>query len=164
MSYLQVQSMLDGLAGLAHHWYEKVHFMKELSDDAIDTVVSHFSKGKAPLYAFSLQQTGGAMQRGSAKEAAYSHRDALYNCILVSGWLDPGESEVHVQWTRNFWEAMRPFSTGGVYVNDIGRDVEEGEDLIRAAYGASYQRLVALKNKYDPTNLFRLNQNIRPTV
>jgi Berberine and berberine like. len=69
------------------------------------------------------------------------------------------EDERHIAWARAFWAAMRPFATGGVYVNNLG---EEGEDRVRAAYGANYARLAALKAKYDPDNLFRLNQNIRP--
>jgi FAD/FMN-containing dehydrogenase len=95
---------------------------------------------------------------------AYSHRDAQYNLVIPAIWTDPGESEVHIRWARELDEAMEPFTTGGVYVNDIGREVEDGADLIRSAYGASYQRLVTVKNKYDPTNLFRHNQNIKPTV
>ncbi len=115
------------------------------------------------LEALSLpffQQTGGAMQRGNT---AYAHRDALYNLILIAQWLDPGESEIHVKWTRDLWEALQPFATGGVYVNDVGREADDGADMVRAAYGASYPRLVEVKNKYDPANLFRHNQNIKPT-
>lgn len=76
-------------------------------------------------------------------------------------WTDPTEPEAHIQWARTYWEAVHPFSTGGVYMNFLGN---EGEERVRAAYGfQKYERLVALKNKYDPTNLFRFNQNIRPT-
>jgi FAD/FMN-containing dehydrogenase len=78
--------------------------------------------------------------------------------------LDPGESERHVRWTRELWQALRPYGTGGVYVNNIGREEEDGADQVRAAYGANYQRLAELKKKYDPENLFRHNQNIKPAV
>ena len=74
----------------------------------------------------------------------------------------PAEAPGHIQWTRNFWNAVEPFATGQVYVNHL--DAEEGTTRIRAAYGRNYDRLVALKNRYDPTNLFRLNQNIKPSV
>ena len=164
MSYGQVQTMLDAIALPGRQYYEKVHFIGDISDGAIDSVISHFQQVSSPLSGVMFQQTGGAMRRGSPDDAAYSQRDAQYNFIILSCWLDPGESEIHLKWTRELWEAMRPHSTGGVYVNDIGREVEEGADLIRSAYGESYQRLVALKNKYDPTNLFRHNQNIKPTV
>jgi hypothetical protein len=78
--------------------------------------------------------------------------------------LDPGESEIHVKWTRELWEALQPHATGGVYVNDIGREADGDGDLIPRAYGPSYRRLVEVKNKYDPTNFFRYNQNIKPTA
>ena len=78
---------------------------------------------------------------------------------------DSGEAEACIRWAREFWDAMQPHSTGSVYVNYLGREADEGADRVKAAYGPEkYQRLVALKNKYDPTNLFRLNQNIRPEL
>ena len=82
---------------------------------------------------------------------------------IDSMWDDPHDSEANIAWTREFWDTMRPFSPGGLYLNFPGFG-EENEVLVRAAYGANYERLVALKNKYDPTNLFRMNQNIKPTV
>ena len=86
---------------------------------------------------------------------------AAYDYVIYSMWTEPGESDRHIQWTRDFAAAMQPFAVG-VYVNEMG---SEGEDRVRAAYNPeTYERLVALKNKYDPTNLFRLNQNIKPTV
>jgi FAD/FMN-containing dehydrogenase len=92
---------------------------------------------------------------------AFPHRDQHYDFQILSQWSDPTDSAENIQWTRAFFEAMQPFLERGVYVNNLG---EEGEDRVKEAYGANYERLVALKNKYDPTNLFRLNQNVRPTV
>jgi len=83
-----------------------------------------------------------------------------YNFLISSGWTDPADSEKNVRWTRKFWEAMAPFSAKAVYVNYTS---DEGDDVVKAAYGPARKRLVALKKKYDPTNLFRLNQNIKPT-
>ena len=83
--------------------------------------------------------------------------------MLTAQWLDPGESERHVRWIREWWQALRPYATGGVYVNHIGREDEDGADQVRAAYGTNYQRLAELKMQYDPANLFRHNQNIKPT-
>jgi FAD/FMN-containing dehydrogenase len=108
-----------------------------------------------------FQQSGGAMRWG---DTAYAHRDILCNLILLAEWLDPRESEGHVRWTRELWQALRPHGTGGVYVNNIGREEEDGADQVRAAYGANYQRLAELKQKYDPENLFRHNQNIQPAI
>jgi FAD/FMN-containing dehydrogenase len=82
----------------------------------------------------------------------------------LSSWLDPVVDDVNVRWTRELAEVMRPFTTGSGYVNQIGLETDEGSERIKAAYGANYERLVAVKNKYDPTNLFRHNQNIKPTV
>ena len=164
MSYVELQTMVDAMALPGRQNYEKAHFLASISDGAIGTLISHFEQVTSPLSFVMLQQTGGEMRRGAGDKAAYSHRDANYNFVIFATWLDPGESEVHIQWARSLWEEMQPFTTGGVYVNDIGREVEEGSDLMRAAYGANYQRLVALKNKYDPHNLFRHNQNIKPRV
>jgi FAD/FMN-containing dehydrogenase len=92
---------------------------------------------------------------------AFGLRDDQWDYDVISQWTDPAEAARHIQWTRDFWNAVEPFASGQVYVNHL--DAEEGT-RIRAAYGPGYERLVALKNKYDPTNLFRLNQNIKPTV
>ena len=108
-----------------------------------------------------LQQAGGAIARVPTDATAYANRGAAFDCIPIAIWEDPARDAANVAWSRAVWEAMRPFSTGGVYVNNLG---EEGEERIRAAYGANYARLAALKAKYDPTNLFRLNQNIRPAA
>jgi len=79
--------------------------------------------------------------------------------MILSSWSDPADSNRNINWTREFAEAMRPMLERDLYVNDLG---QEGEEMVRAAYGPNYQRLVALKTKYDPTNFFRVNQNIRP--
>ena len=98
-----------------------------------------------------------------AGDTAFGHRDTGYEWATISAWLDPGESAGHIRWTREFSQAMLPF-TKGFYVNQVGTEAEEGADLIRQAVGANYQRLADLKRQYDPTNLFRHNQNITPTV
>jgi FAD/FMN-containing dehydrogenase len=107
---------------------------------------------------------GGATSRRAKDANAFSHRETQYQLVIVSAWRDAGESERHIRWGRETAEAMEPFITGGSYINVLGRETEEGVDRIRAAFGENYARLVALKNKYDPTNLFRHNQNIRSTV
>src|SRR6266446_4435858 len=160
-AYTEFQSMFDAGFPPRNQYYEKAHFMQEISDDAIDIVVEHFASVPSPLSLLFFQQSGGAMRRG---DTAYAHRDVLCNLILVAQWLDPGESERHVRWTRELWQALRPYGTGGVYVNNIVREEDDGADQVRAAYGANYQRLAELKKKYDPENLFRHNQNIKPAV
>jgi FAD/FMN-containing dehydrogenase len=161
MAYTELQSMLDAANPPGRQYYLKAHFLREISNDVIDILIDHFTSVPSPLSMLFFQQTGGAMRRGNT---AYAHRDALYNLLLIAQWLDPGESERHVHWTRELWQALRPYTTGGVYVNDIGQEADEGADQIRAAYGTNYQRLAELKQKYDPTNLFRHNQNIKEAV
>jgi len=106
-----------------------------------------------------LEQFGGAVARVSADETAFAQRDALFNLAVISRWADPSTAQTHIDWARESTDAMRPYASGGVYVNYLGA---EGADRVRAAYGAKYDKLVAVKRKYDPQNLFRVNQNIQP--
>jgi FAD/FMN-containing dehydrogenase len=158
--YPALQSMLDeGFpSGLQVYW--RSDFLKALPDEAIDTLVEQFSSVTSPLSALLIEQFGGAVGRVPAGDTAFAQRDALFNLAIISRWADPTTAASHVEWARRSGEAMRPFASGGVYVNYLG---DEGEDRIRAAYGPEkHARLVALKRQYDPANLFRLNQNINP--
>jgi FAD/FMN-containing dehydrogenase len=162
MSYLQVQTMLDAMmpAGLRNYW--KTNFLKDLSDEAIDTLVTYFATVPSALTAAVIEQFGGAVGRIGEDETAFSPRDQRFNLAIASRWTDPAESEKHRQWTRELWDVMQPFATDAVYVNYLPED--EG-DRVKALYGAAkYERLVRLKNTYDPTNFFQLNANIKPTV
>jgi FAD/FMN-containing dehydrogenase len=104
---------------------------------------------------------GGAAQRYDEQAMAASHRSAEYSIAINTSWADPQDSDEQVQWTRDLWTAIRPFSSGGVYVNFLSAD--DGEDRVRAAYGSDkFERLVQLKSKYDPQNLFQMNKNIKP--
>jgi FAD/FMN-containing dehydrogenase len=163
MPYVALQSIVENFnpPGMRNYW--KSDFLTQLSDDAIDLLVEEYPSVPAPHSHLVIEQMGGAVSRIGEDEMAVSHRDAPYNAIIVGMWDQPAEDERTIAWVRRVWEALRPFSSGGVYVNyQMG---DEGEDRVHAAYGAEkYERLVALKNKYDPTNLFRLNQNITPTA
>jgi FAD/FMN-containing dehydrogenase len=159
IAYTALQSMFDAAYPARNQYYQKDHFFHDIGDDTIDIVVEHFARVSSPLSLPFFQQSGGAMQRGNT---AYAHRNALYNLVLSAQWRDPVESERHVRWTRELWQALRPYATGGTYVNHIGREDDDGVNQVRAAYGTNYQRLAKLKSKYDPTNLFRHNQNIKP--
>ena len=161
MPYAAAQTMADFLWPRGFHNYWKSGFLKELSDDLIDTVVSFYEKVPSPMTTIVLEHNGdGAMDRVPDDATAFGHRDRPYNFLLTSVWSDPAATDTNIRWTREFWDAMQPFLAGSVYVNYLG---DEGEERVKAAYPpAKYQRLVALKMKYDPTNLFRLNQNIKP--
>jgi hypothetical protein len=124
-------------------------------------MVDHYTTVPAPHTHVVVEHLGGAVRRVGNDEMAVDHREALYNFLIVGMWANAAEDAKVIGWVRELWGALQPFSSGGLYVNyeaehDVGR--------VQAAYSPTkYARLVALKNKYDPTNLFRLNQNIMPT-
>jgi FAD/FMN-containing dehydrogenase len=160
MSYLQLQSMFDpGFpAGRLNYW--KSSFLRELSDEAIDTLVARLAAFPSPLSAFALEPLGGAVSRVGVDQTAFHHRKVGFSLVIVSMWTDPAESARQIEWTREFWNAMQPFSSEAVYVNYL--DADEAE-RVPAAYGAAtYQRLRRIKERYDPENFFRSNQNIAP--
>jgi FAD/FMN-containing dehydrogenase len=144
--------------GLNYYW--KSHFLKTITPDVIEAAVSHFAMSPSPLSKILFQQYGGAIGRVGKTETAFWHRDAEYDFIPTSIWTDPAQSRDNLEWARNLWEAVKP-SSSGVYVNNLG---EEGEDEVKKAYGGHYERLAALKSKYDPINFFRLNQNVAPSA
>lgn len=157
--YPQLQRMLDAgsPAGLRNYW--KAGFLNGLDDDAVATIVEHCHRGTMPGIMLEIFQFDGATNRMAPNATAFAHRSAKFDFTAVAKWSDPAQDERYITWARDFYEAMRPHMSGGVYVNYLG---VEGEERVRAAYGANYERLVALKAQYDPTNLFRLNQNIAP--
>jgi hypothetical protein len=161
MSYLTLQSAPDeGFPpGRQHYW--KSSYLKDLSDEAIEVLVRLVKEMPSPYSGVGLQRMHGAASRVELSATAFWHRDEHYDLLILSQWAHPTDSEENVRWTRELFEAMRPFFGEGVYVNNLG---EEEEDRIEEAYGGHYGRLVALKDKYDPHNLFRLNQNVEPAT
>jgi FAD/FMN-containing dehydrogenase len=139
--------------------YWKGDTVREIGDGLIDTVVSHFEKAPSPRSAVLWFPLDGAAGRVPPDATAYPHR-GLVHLGFYSLWTEASENEPNIAWAREGFEAIRPFSAGGVYVNELGMD--ESDDRIRGAYGSNYARLAQLKAKYDPQNLFRLNANIRP--
>jgi FAD/FMN-containing dehydrogenase len=162
--YCKIQTLFDEAFLRGRRYYFKSNFTRRISDDMIDTLVEHFRAAPSPMSMVYFQQLGNAANRVDATATAFSHRDALCEWGCDAVWLDPAEDAANIRWAREAAEAMLPFTTGSDYVNHIGLEAEEGTDRIKAAFGANYDRLVALKNRYDPTNLFRHNQNIKPTV
>ncbi len=161
MPYTEVQAAGDALFPIGLRYYWKSHFLTEISGAAVEATVNHFAKVPSPRSLVVFQQFGGAVSRVGRSETAFWHRDVQYDNICASVWTGPADSETQVPWVREWWDLMKPFSIGGEYVNNLG---EEGEDRVRSAYGANYERLVVLKNTYDPDNFFRLNANIKPTL
>jgi FAD/FMN-containing dehydrogenase len=161
MTYCTLQRASD--AGFPpdqlHYW--KAGWLKDLSDDAIEVMLRFAAEKPSPATAIALQQMHGAAARVDPAATAFPHRANLYDFLLLSQWADSADSERNIRWTQAFFEAMEPFMERGVYVNDLG---EEGDERVRAAYGANYARLAALKDKYDPTNLFRMTHNVKSTT
>jgi len=158
--YTTVQNMLTEVfqAGRLHYW--KAGFVQTFSDGAIEALVDFFA-GAVPGFfaAIAIEHLGGAVSRVGPQDTAFSHREAQHSLLVVRMWQDPAESDDNIDWARRCYRTADPFLEGGVYVNYLG---DEGEARVRAAYAVNYERLTAVKKKYDPTNLFRLNQNIKP--
>ena len=159
--YTALQSMFDPSVPHGWHRYWKSVELPALTDDVIDTLVEHASAQTSPKSYCIVFQLGGALARAREDETAFSQRDATYNVNINAVWTeDDPEGERHVAWARDFFSAMQPHAGGRVYVNFLG---DEGAKRVRQAYGdRQYERLVELKRAYDPTNFFRLNQNIEP--
>lgn len=164
MAYREVQTQLDAAAVRGRRYYIKSSFMRSISDDAIDALIDRFANVPSPHTLVFFQQLGNSANRIGAQETAFSQRDALCEWGCLSSWVDPAADGMNIGWTRALAEAMQPFSSGGAYITQLGVEAEEGADRIKDAFGPNYEQLVALKNKYDPTNLFRHNQNVKPVV
>lgn len=162
MPYTVLQTLFDHGAPHGLQYYTRSANLRALDDGAIDAVIAHAARVASPLSAIHIHHMQGAVSRVGAGETAYSNRDAAFTLNVIAAWEDPAESPDHMRWVRDLSAAVQPFASGGVYVNFLG---DEGEERVRAAYGtATYERLAAVKNSYDPTNVFRLNQNIKPRI
>jgi hypothetical protein len=164
MPYTALQGMLDAGMAPGIRAYFKAEFLSELSDDAIETLARHGAGRPGPMVQLLLEPLGGAIGRVDENDSALGRRDVPWVFHALSMWMDPDEgmADAHVAWARQLAADMAPHTTPGVYLNFTS---DEGEDRVRSTYGEErYARLVALKDRYDPTNVFRLNQNIKPSA
>jgi hypothetical protein len=162
MSYLQMQTMFDPWAPPGRHAYWKSNFLSSLPDEAIETFHRYALTAPSPYTNGPwLETVHGAVSRSDSANTAFAHRRRPFNFSVFSSWSDASETTRNIAWTRECWDAMRPFMVPGAYANYLE---DEAGPHARVAYGANYDRLVKLKDKYDPTNLFRINHNIRPSV
>jgi FAD/FMN-containing dehydrogenase len=160
LPYVAMQSLLDPLWGPGAHNYFKAGWLRGLDDRAIDTIVGYHRDISSPKSEIHVQHMGGAVARVPAGATAFGDRSAPFLLNIIASTFTADGYDDAVQWAKDFHGAMDPALTGGTYVNFLS---DEGDDRVHAAYGAdTYERLVALKRTYDPTNLFRLNQNVRP--
>ncbi len=160
MPYVGMQSLIDALWPHGTKAYMKAGYLSELDDAAIETSARFHQDATSPASEIHIQHFGGAITRVPEEETAYGERGAPFvlNCIAVSH--EPGGIDPHVDWAQRFYAAMEPSLTGGAYINFLSA---EGDERVKSAYGPEkYARLQALKDRYDPTNLFHLNQNIAP--
>lgn len=160
LPYTRIQAEADAVFPHGQCYYWKSHFITDLPDAAIPCLINCFENAPGPKALLSFQQYGGAISRIGPTETAFGNRDAQFDFVPVGMWQDPSEADAYRAWVRETWAAMAPFASRGVYLNNLGEDSEE---RIKDAVGPNYDRLVALKNRYDPTNFFRLNANIKPT-
>ncbi len=159
MMYWEAQKMLDWLWPHGLHSYWKSSFMEDLSDGAIETIMAHSNNKPSPLSMIAMMYHHGVATRYSPEKTAFAHRDKMYNLNVQTQWREARDTEKNMQWIRKFWHDIEPHVSNRVYVNFLS---QEGEDRVKAAYGNNYTRLASLKRKYDPNNLFRLNQNVKP--
>jgi FAD/FMN-containing dehydrogenase len=155
-----LQGMFDALYPPGLQWYWRADFVKELSDDAIAQHIRFANALPSMHSTMHLYPINGAASRVEKNATAWSYRDATWAQVMVGVDPDPANNDKIIAWTKSYYDALHPFSAGGAYVNFL---MDEGEERVKATYGTNYERLVAIKNKYDPGNLFRVNQNIRPT-
>lgn len=157
--YANLQKMFDPFfpRGIKSYW--KTCYLKGIGDDAVDSMIGEIRKIGSPMSQIHVHHMGGAMARQGRDSGSFAHRNDPFVFNVLALWEDPSMQEREIAWARNVWNEMQKFSTGAPYLNFLSK---EGSEQVKAAYGENYPRLVELKKKYDPTNFFRVNQNIPP--
>jgi len=161
MPYPVVNTGVDWLAPAGALSYWKSAFFSELSDPAVETMTTAFEQAPSELCALVVEDFHGAVTRVAATATAYPHRQPGYNLFLIAQWSDPDQTDAGIAWARETFDALSPYMAARSYANYLPAD---DYDRVREAYGPNYERLVELKRRYDPGNLFRLNHNIYPEV
>ena len=161
LPYTVMNSLLDAAypQGSLNYW--KSGFVSELTDELLDALIERFAACPSPMTAVLLEHFHGEVTRVPVEATAFPHREPGYNLVMTSVWTDPGATDENVAWTRETFGAVQPFLSGGRYLNYFSED-DTGDDPVRAAYGANYDRLAELKREYDPANLFHQNANVPP--
>jgi hypothetical protein len=155
-----LQSMFDPIYPPGLQWYWKADFVNQLSDDAIKLHAKFGAELPTAISTMHMYPVNGAAGRVGKDSTAWSYRDATWAMVMVGVDPDPSKKTAITSWAKNYWQALHPYSAGGAYVNFM---MEEGDERVQATYRGHYDRLAAIKTKYDPGNLFRVNQNIAPS-
>jgi FAD/FMN-containing dehydrogenase len=158
--YTDQQSMMDGMEPKGHHHYWKTEYLAELTNEFLDTFRDSALKVTSPLSDSIIIHLAGALNERADDDGAVGNRDARYMTAFAGQWPAGAPDDEHVAWVREAWKRVRPHSTGGNYLNF--QTADEDEQRVRATYGPNFDRLVEVKERYDPQNLFRRNRNIRP--
>jgi hypothetical protein len=159
--YVAWQQAFDPLLTPGARNYWKSHNFAELGDGTVDTVIEYAGKLPSPQCEIFIAQLGGAANRVAADTTAYAHRDVKFVMNVHGRWDEPIQDQECISWSRDFFEAAKPYAMGGLYVNFM---TEEETDRVGAAYGPNFEGLAQIEQKYDPRNLFHLNQNIKPAA
>ncbi len=159
IAWPDLQGMFDALYPAGMQWYWKADFFDDFSDEAIALHVQHGEQLPTMHSTMHIYPINGAAKRVGKGDTAFSFRDANFAQVIVGVDPDPTNNARMIAWARDYWAALHPHAMGGAYVNMI---MDEGPDQVRAAYRDNYPRLAAIKARYDPDNLFRVNQNIKP--
>lgn len=159
MPFVDMQKLTYQPPAVPTNNYWRSAFLDELTDAAIDVLIDHANSAQSPLTGAFIQYFGGAVGRAPDEGTAFAHRGARYNICMEAQWLDPHENDQHIAWARNLSHALEPFSQSGHMLNFLN---DESGDVGKKSFGDNYERLRALKTKYDPTNFFHHNQNIPP--
>ena len=160
MPFVAMQGLLAPAFPDGNHNYWKSTLQRDLPDDAISAMVAHVNGLKSPLSVVALEYYGGAAGRVPNEATAFPHRHLPWDILFIAQWTDPAQTNLHRDWARSGEEMLRPYSQNAHLLSAL--DVE-AEDVIKSAFGANLARLAAIKKKYDPTNFFRVNQNISST-
>lgn len=162
MPFPAMQALFDPFFPKGLQWYWKGDFVQSLSDEAIEIHIQQAANAPSELSLMHLYPIDGAVHRINKNESAWNARDATWSMVIAGIDSNPQKAGPLMRWGRSYWEAVHKFNPGGSYINFMMED--EGEARVKASYGDNYQRLATLKKKYDPANLFRVNQNIRPAA
>lgn len=161
MPFPALQGLFDPLLPAGMHWYWKTDFLNELTDTAIDIHIEHSMEPPAWLSATHIYPINGAAARVGKNETAWHFRDATWAMVIAGVDENASGKNAVIKWTKDYWNALRPYSAGGGYVNFM---MDEGDQGVKSTYNENYGKLAEIKSKYDPGNLFRINQNIKPAV
>ncbi|HLJ81344.1 MAG TPA: BBE domain-containing protein, partial [Ktedonobacterales bacterium] len=160
MDLYELNSMIDAANPRGRSYYEKASAVPALTDEAIEALIAAGESRTSPFSTVLIQHMHGAATRVDSAATAFGARDEAYYVGAIAEW-EMGDATPHAEWCRSLGQALAPHARKGIYVNFLG---DEGEERIRASYGDNYDRLVVLKNRYDPTNVFHRNQNIKPSL